>query len=233
MGCRQEDFTPEYVPSQFSTSGSFGVDSDSSARLSGRLCDSLPIAALLLTESALVRYINCPARKVLAVPALPIAIREGRFVSTDTRTAQGLRGAIRHVATRGGTRAMRLPRLAHEEAAEGAHLNVVLSQLTCCSGQVGQRDETVVLALLNDEASKVQARPDTIKALFRLTAAETELAAALANGVQVEAYAVQRGISIKTVRSQVASLFAKTGTHRQTDLVALILRLPAHHDAHA
>ncbi len=62
---------------------------------------------------------------------------------------------------------------------------------------------------------------------YGLTQAEARLAAALANGQSLEMIAEKFRLSKHTVRSQLKSCFHKTGTHRQTELVKLILSDPA------
>ena len=60
---------------------------------------------------------------------------------------------------------------------------------------------------------------------FCLTSAEARLAAALAEGASLKDYAASAGIAEGTARVQLKSVFAKTGTHRQAQLVALFWRL--------
>lgn len=58
--------------------------------------------------------------------------------------------------------------------------------------------------------------------LFDLTPAEARVAAALVRGGSVESVAAAIGVSIETVRTQLKSVMAKTGTNRQTELVLLL-----------
>lgn len=69
---------------------------------------------------------------------------------------------------------------------------------------------------------------ELIRSLFDLTPAEARTARGLAAGQTVEDLAMAGGTSANTVRSHVKALLAKTGRHRQADLVALLngLRLP-------
>jgi DNA-binding CsgD family transcriptional regulator len=60
---------------------------------------------------------------------------------------------------------------------------------------------------------------------FGLTPAETRLAAMLADGSSLEIAADKLSIARETARNQLKSVFAKTGTHRQSQLVALLARL--------
>jgi DNA-binding CsgD family transcriptional regulator len=67
-----------------------------------------------------------------------------------------------------------------------------------------------------------------VQQLFALTDAESELAVALCAGKTVDDTAAERGTSIHTVRTQLKSIFLKTGTNRQTDLVSMLLASPAY-----
>jgi DNA-binding CsgD family transcriptional regulator len=68
---------------------------------------------------------------------------------------------------------------------------------------------------------------DLVRKLFKLSPAEAQLAVSLCAGRTLEEIAAERGRALSTVRSQVRSLFDKTGTNRQTDLVSLLLASPA------
>ena len=56
-----------------------------------------------------------------------------------------------------------------------------------------------------------------------LTVAETALLAALIDGATLIEFAERRGISVHTARNQLKSVFQKTGTRRQTELLRLAL----------
>jgi DNA-binding CsgD family transcriptional regulator len=61
--------------------------------------------------------------------------------------------------------------------------------------------------------------------VFRLTAAEAKLASLIAEGISPEAAAKTLDIAPATARTQLKAIFAKTATHRQSELVALLGRL--------
>jgi len=62
--------------------------------------------------------------------------------------------------------------------------------------------------------------------LFGFTRAEAALARALVQGSSPDDYALARGVSIHTVRTQVRALLAKTGAARVAELVGRLLALP-------
>ena len=62
---------------------------------------------------------------------------------------------------------------------------------------------------------------ELIGRVFGLTQSESALALGLASGKTLSDYAVERRISLNTAKSQLASVFAKTNTARQAELVLL------------
>ena len=63
-----------------------------------------------------------------------------------------------------------------------------------------------------------------LKNRFDLTPAEVRLVVDLVMGTSLKSSAKARGVSYETVRRQVKSVFHKTGTHRQSELVLTVLR---------
>lgn len=70
--------------------------------------------------------------------------------------------------------------------------------------------------------SKSELSPTLLAKAFDLTPAEARLAIIIARGVSPEGAADEFGISKETVRNQLKSVFTKTSTHRQAELVALL-----------
>jgi DNA-binding CsgD family transcriptional regulator len=88
--------------------------------------------------------------------------------------------------------------------------------------------EPLALVVITDPAAEV-VPVDVYRALFGLTAAEAALLAGLVAGATVGGWARQRGISVATVRSQLRSLFDKTGADSQPRLMAMAKSLvPIH-----
>lgn len=83
------------------------------------------------------------------------------------------------------------------------------------------------LLFVFDPEIEPQLRSDLLQRLFLLSRAEAELAVALCCGRSLDEVALERGTSINTVRSQLRSIFLKTGTKRQPELVSLLLASPA------
>jgi DNA-binding CsgD family transcriptional regulator len=79
------------------------------------------------------------------------------------------------------------------------------------------------VALVDLEAS-VEAPESDLTHAFNLTPAEARLASRLVAGLSIESVSRQLGIGYETSRTQLKSVFGKTGTHGQSELVALLSR---------
>jgi len=80
-----------------------------------------------------------------------------------------------------------------------------------------------VLMCISTPRQGADAKIDTLRAIFTLTATEASLAADLLAGMELRAIAARQGRSIHTVRTHLASLLSKTGTHRQAELVSCLV----------
>ena len=86
-------------------------------------------------------------------------------------------------------------------------------------------DGVAVVLLLVDPEDCHAPSYTLLQELFGLTRGEVHLANQLLCGQSLQEIADANGLSIATVRSQTKSVFAKTYTHRQAELVGLLTRL--------
>ncbi len=77
----------------------------------------------------------------------------------------------------------------------------------------------------------VEPNAAVLQKLFNLTPAEASLAVNISRGKTPAAIARGNGVTIATVRSQLAAVFAKTNTQRQAELVGLLARVSLLPDA--
>jgi DNA-binding CsgD family transcriptional regulator len=77
------------------------------------------------------------------------------------------------------------------------------------------------LAVIRERAESESATK-TLKSLFKLTPRERDVLFGLVEVGSLPATAAALGIAVNTARSHLKSLFLKTGTHRQAQLVALV-----------
>jgi DNA-binding CsgD family transcriptional regulator len=83
------------------------------------------------------------------------------------------------------------------------------------------------VVFVGDPARRARPARDTLRLLYGLTPAESRLAMLLADGHAPTMIAEMVGVSRNTLKSQLASIYRKTDTSRQAQLVRLLLQLPA------
>ena len=88
----------------------------------------------------------------------------------------------------------------------------------------GQQAAVIFIRDLSQQTSA--AFTQQIRSLFALTPREAQLAAALATGQSMKTIAADGAIAYSTLRSTLEHVFRKTGTHQQSELVALLKGLP-------
>jgi DNA-binding CsgD family transcriptional regulator len=87
-------------------------------------------------------------------------------------------------------------------------------------------DAPAALIFLVDPEKKMTSRSSLLRSLYGLTPAECRLADLLMNGYELSQAAELMHVTVGTARFQLKSIFRKTGTARQTQLLRLLLRLP-------
>jgi DNA-binding CsgD family transcriptional regulator len=89
----------------------------------------------------------------------------------------------------------------------------------------GSAQDVSTLLTLNALGPKPGPPAAILARTFRLTPSEAKLASVIARGASPEIAARELRISRETARNQLKSVFAKTDTHRQSELVALLLQV--------
>ena len=83
--------------------------------------------------------------------------------------------------------------------------------------------DAVAAVFIDDPGASQITTVEFLRTLYALTHAEAEIVALLARGRTLEEAAVERGVTLNTVRSQLKRIFTKTDTHRQGQLMRLVL----------
>jgi len=80
----------------------------------------------------------------------------------------------------------------------------------------------VAMLVIQDPSENKRVPEEIVAAMFGLTSAESRLLLALSNGQTIKQYADEARLTQNTVRAYLKSVFAKTKTSRQSDLVRLM-----------
>ncbi len=133
------------------------------------------------------------------------------------------RNALKRLLAAGTTRFTTVQRdawvvIPREDARE-----LILHAVRLTDARVLAGPHTIVILVDLDVSPQPAAA--TLQKLFGLTSAEARLAARIATGATLAEITDESGISVSTARSQLASIFLKTHTRRQGELVALLARV--------
>jgi DNA-binding CsgD family transcriptional regulator len=200
--------------------------------------DRMPLAAILCDRIARAVWLNRPAEEMarrgdgLRLVQGRVEAAAGNGVSAELRrliagaAADGL-----HVRQRGASNSS----FAIEEAggllplARPWPLRPLAAMVTPLPMPASPIDialdatRPAALLLINDPDRAVQLPTDRLAQAFGLTGAEAKLAAALATGTSLSAYAETAQITIGTARWYLKQALAKTGAHRQSELVRHVI----------
>jgi DNA-binding NarL/FixJ family response regulator len=90
---------------------------------------------------------------------------------------------------------------------------------------VGDSEEQTAILIINDTSLNVIAPSCLLKSLYGFTEKESKLAHALASGQTINQYCKIAFVTPNTVRTHLKSIYRKTSTNRQTELVRLLSHL--------
>lgn len=185
--------------------------------------DLLAIPTIFFDENSHATHLNKRAKALLADNSL-LRLEDGHLVASDVDVSRKLNFEIASAiqASRGDTVALNevvlLPR------PKQLPLMLMVTPVRLHSGQT--HGAAMVFAF--DPAYAPSLTVDRVRKLFGLTNAEAGLAVALCGGRTLDDISHERAVSLNTLRTQLKSIFAKTGTNRQTELVSLLLASPAY-----
>jgi DNA-binding CsgD family transcriptional regulator len=146
-----------------------------------------------------------------------LVVRQGQLIARDPASNRRLQLLVeRSVCKESSSGAMRISiqRLdAPPLLVEAMHVSSGIAELFY--------DNTAVL-MIEGARPRASLSAAAIREAFGLTHAEAKIAALVGGGHEVAQAAAKLGIGKETARSQLKSVFAKTGIHRQAELVALL-----------
>lgn len=182
--------------------------------------DRLSVAVVIVDSDRRVHFSNPRADEILAASD-GVHARARRLHACDPKADQKLAHHVRQAAALGDTQTGRLLLPRRDGAAP-----LCVRILPAPRGTFPFLGDRHFVSLFLGEESETQDVGALLRDMFRLTPAEARLVQALMTGVSLRAYADDTRISVETARTQVKSVFSKTGTSRQSELIALLNRNP-------
>jgi DNA-binding CsgD family transcriptional regulator len=195
--------------------------------------DALPHGILLVDAGARVVFAN-PAARALLAAGEGLALRGGCLEAAGQGALASLiagcavKPRLPSLRVRGGD-------LEIARGAGRAPFQVTVVPISA-EGRIvevpwlGLRAPVAIVAVTDPDVERRRLER-YLRDVFGLTPAESSLAAEIAKGDGRKAAAERRGVALSTARAQLSSIFEKTGTRRQAELVRLVLDVIArvHH----
>ncbi len=176
------------------------------AELGQQLCDALAVGVVLFSPDGQIRHVNPAARRLLG------------------DHGSDLRDQLAEPVRRMGAEA---------DAGQESCLSMLLddscclmAQLHACPAAPYTGAGAMVIVFLAGPEARPALSSEALKEMFALTATEARVAHLLASGLRPEDIAREMGVAPTTIAFHLRNVFAKTDTHRQAELVGLILSLP-------
>jgi DNA-binding CsgD family transcriptional regulator len=187
------------------------------ADILGTLLAQLGTAAVLVDAAGGVVAVSAAARGCLGEALL---IREGRLAADDPRTDRALVSLVDKALGRG--------RRATDETVIVERRNrrpLVVRAVPLDLRAASLFGPACAMLVVVDAACAPLPSEAQLSSLFALSHGEAQLARCLAAGDTLAIAAPACGISYETARKRLKSIFAKTDTGRQAELVALLVRI--------
>lgn len=167
-------------------------------------------------------FVNAAAERALA-RGRGLSLAAGRPIEAGDPARTGLlrrlvANAARPPEEGGSGGALALPR------AGGLTLVLLVTPLRILPDVFGFRDAAALIFVV-DPAARAAVREGMVGTLLGLTPTQSRVACALARGLTVERIAAMLGVRESTVRFHLKSIFERTRTRGQSDLVRLVLTL--------
>jgi DNA-binding CsgD family transcriptional regulator/PAS domain-containing protein len=187
--------------------------------------DQLPTGVILVDASHRIVFANAAAERTLTSGA-GLTVEDGRLeaiLASETTTLRSLVAAAVRTTTGGDALhpggAMNVSR-----PQSGRPLSVLVTPVPIAANHGSSGQGAAAVLISNPDEPQA---PDAavLRAVFGLTGAECRVVIAMCSGLSLEEAATLLEITKETARSYLKHAFAKTGTSRQSELVAVVGRL--------
>ncbi|PMR79660.1 two-component system response regulator [Halomonas urumqiensis] len=184
-----------------------------------RALDLVSPGLVLIDENGHALFANRQARQLIC-QANGLRL-ERTLTAFGGDRARELRGTLRTAlkASQAGEETVSCLRLARP----GERRDLLVLACSLPKAQGSDPSEPAAVILLADPEQRARLPQQVLANLFGLTPTEARIALALAEGKRSEDIAAQLSIAATTVAFHLRNLFQKTDTHRQADLIALVL----------
>jgi len=189
--------------------------------------EDLPFAVFFVNEDLRIQYSNFQAQAMRRGGEGPFSSADGVLRAMDAEADAALRQLVQRTIT-----LKRAPTSVLQVARPGADERYfAIARLAGRGGRHFQLHDAIldpgplVMLVVHGSGEMASLPTDLLWRAFSLTESEGELAEALLQGETLADFAKVRAVSKQTLRNQLVGVMRKTGTRRQSELVALLTRL--------
>jgi DNA-binding CsgD family transcriptional regulator len=184
--------------------------------------DMLPTGVVFLGARAEVVYMNRSASTLTSQSDGLLATREG-LKAARLGESSLLTKTILEAVSRSNGLGLSSQGSVQVSRRTGPPLQIVVSPIR--DNAIDTAQYVAAVAFIIDPLQRQRLAPDILRIRFGLTPAECRVALLLGDGRSPREISQTIGVTFNTVRSQMKSIFAKTGVKRQGELIRLLLSL--------
>ncbi len=196
-------------------------ESQQERNIVAELLERLPLGMMIVNGESQILAYNCKLDKLISTKN-GLYLTDGVLGAKSSTDTARLRRLIRAVA--------------NGEKPDGAAVylsrddtSLPLSALVIpLTGSASEAvDDNQVALLFAAQEILLEIPQETLMSLYRFTSAEARLVSSLVRNANLNSIADDFGVSKHTLRTQLKSVYEKTGTHRQAELVRQVITGPA------
>ena len=191
------------------------------AELGARAIDSFSLSMIIVDSKAFVLHLNSEAKALIDAKQNGIHIKNNRLSADSPKENHKLNDLI--------TQATSYPAIGGAmffNCSNNPQTQQVFVTPLPASSPYAQDWQTPLALVLMMKPNQPCPSLQFLGKLYNFSPAEIKVCASLMQGKSPEEYALEAGVSVHTVRTQIKNLFRKTETNRQSELVALLCKIP-------
>lgn len=190
------------------------------------LFEQFPIGIILCDHMGRIKFTNSTTKEIIKNES-EINLKHNEFWTEDNTLNERIRKSILALAINEPLEKNVETSFIFERSNGRKPLSIKVSKLTSKidTAPDKQREPTVVI-LLCDLEKNIETNTELLQRLFGLTTTEAQILNQIVSGRSISEAALRLNMAEGTARTHLKRIFSKTNTHRQNELVHLILSHP-------
>lgn len=197
------------------------------ARLSAAAFERMTQAVIVVDAAHRVVFSNNRGTELLGSNDGMALANDGRLKLAHSGEARRLRSLLDRIFSSGSGLKKEFGAALHVSRKTGRRpYQVVISRIFESSFQ-SNREEALAMIIVSDPEDSIAPSDRVLVELFDMTATEARITSLLTDGLDINEVCKELKVTCNTVRTHLKHIFSKTDTHRQSELITLIAKLPS------